>query len=418
MQLSNSKPVFEVVSEEHQQLQNAQSSGAGSEPKTTTEQLDTQLAEMKHAQHGLLQEPYRIKRERNALVPLHRLPGEIFVSILLRCARYVIPGSEQENKVLHSLAQVSIYWFDTILTFPSFWDLLALYHPPRFREWVLKRNTSGLFYIECVPSQEETGPVGEKLLSFMKMAAALAERWKQLTFDGEATDEIMELLQSPTPNLDSLLISSWGSPGAGSRMLELGEGRNIQYLDIDNITVPWSSTRLRGLRGVQIQHISGRLPSLAELHAMLAASPELWWLQLSSWSPSDDGTALASEVTSSHVRPIILPFLTNLILHQIPAEVTHFVLSSITAPTCQCVIAQEVPLPLLNNPASSGTFTGLINGALKAIPRFLLEYRTGSERLGMLSQPRTTVPYGWIDHVDERPGLNSTWLLLEPAQPP
>ncbi|KAG8910834.1 hypothetical protein FRC00_007457, partial [Tulasnella sp. 408] len=252
MELRDSTPPSEAVSEERS-LWNTEGAGTGGKP--TLEQLDTQLAEMESLQHDLRLKSYQIKRERNALVPLHRLPGEIFVSILLRVAKYNEPGFDQEHKRLHTLAQVSTYWFDTIIGFPSFWQQLAQYHPPHFREMVLKRNTSALFNIDCVLAQGEMGPASDELLSFMKIAAPLSKRWKLLAYEGDPTDEVAQLLQSPAPNLDSMLISSWGGVGTASRALELSEGRNIQYLDIDNIILPWNSTRLRGLRGVQIQHV-------------------------------------------------------------------------------------------------------------------------------------------------------------------
>ncbi|KIO27992.1 hypothetical protein M407DRAFT_6995 [Tulasnella calospora MUT 4182] len=403
MQLSNCTPSYEVIREERWRLGTG---GAGTERKPTMEQLDAQLAEMEHSPHDLLLKSYQIKRERNALVPFHRLPGEIFVAILLKVAKYNEPGFDQEHQRLHTLAQVSTYWFDTILAFSSFWYQLAQYHPPYFREWVLKRNTSGLFNIDCVLAQGETGPVGERLLLFMKMAAPFSERWKLLAFEGDLTDEMMELLRSPAPNLDSMLISSWDTIGVASRMLELGEGSNIQYLDIDNITVPWNSSRLQGLRAVQIQHVSGMLPSLAELHAMLATSPELWWLQLSGWSPFDDGVALASEASGIQIKPIGLPVLTSLILHNLPAAVTEFLLSSIIAPSCQCVIVREVPSALLNSRAACNTLVDLMNGALKAISRLRMSCRRNGGPLHLLSDPSRGITYNWIHHVDELPGLN------------
>ncbi|KAG8951239.1 hypothetical protein FRC00_007342, partial [Tulasnella sp. 408] len=405
VELSNSNPTYEIVSEDHLQLQNLPAGDASTQPEPTLEQLDAKLTEIEQSQHALSLDSYRLKRERNALVPLHRLPGEIFVSILLKVANYNEVGFD-EHKRLHALAQVSTYWFDTIIAFPSFWQQLAQYHPRRFREMVLKRNTSGLLKIDCVLEQLMTESAQEQLLSFMKMAAPLSERWKLLTFEGDLTAEIMELLQSPAPNLDSLLISGWESTGTESKTFELGEGRNIWYLDLYDTAVPWNSIRLRGLRGVQIQNVTGILPSLAELYAMLAASPELWWLQLSDWSPFDGGGALISEVSDIQIRPIILPLLTSIILHNIPAPVTQFLLSSITAPTCQCVIVQEVPSALLNNPTTRDRFTHLVNGALAAIPRFILECYKYSGLLSMLSEPRVVMLYNWIDHVDERPGLN------------
>ncbi|KAG8910835.1 hypothetical protein FRC00_007458, partial [Tulasnella sp. 408] len=406
VELSNSNPTSEIVSEDHLQLRNLPAGDAVTEPEPTLEQLDAQLTEIEQSQHAFSLDSYRLKRERNALVPLHRLPGEIFVSILLTVGSHNEIGLEDDHKRLHALAQVSTYWFDTIIAFPSFWQQLAQYHPPGFREMVLKRNTSGLLKIDCVLEQAAKDSAQEPLLSFMKMVAPLSERWKVLTFEGDLTDEIMELLQSPAPNLDSLLISSWGSTGTGSNTFELGEGRNIWYLDVDNMAVPWNSSRLRGLRGVQIQDVTGILPSLEELYAMLAASPELWWLQLSDWSLFDGGGALMSEVSDIQIRPIMLPLLTSIILHNIPAPVTQFLLSSITAPTCQCVIVQQVPSALLNNPSTRDTFAKLVNGALAAIPRFILKCRKYSGLLSMVSEPRSVMLYNWIDHVDERPGLN------------
>ncbi|KAG8913909.1 hypothetical protein FRC01_004325 [Tulasnella sp. 417] len=119
MQRSRSGPAGEVLSEEQQQSRNFQVGNTCTEPKQTIEQLDAQLAEMGDPNHDLHLNIYQIKRERNALVPLHRLPGEIFVSILLRTARHIEPGSGEEYTRLHTLAQVSTYWFNTIIEFPS-----------------------------------------------------------------------------------------------------------------------------------------------------------------------------------------------------------------------------------------------------------------------------------------------------------
>ncbi|KAG8913911.1 hypothetical protein FRC01_004327 [Tulasnella sp. 417] len=217
MQRGNSDPAAEALSEEHQQSRDLQVGNTCTEPKPTMEQLDAQLAEMEDSKHDLRLNIYQIKRERNALVPLHRLPGEIFVSILLKVARGIEPGSELEYGRLHILAQVSTYWFDTIIAFPSFWQQLAPYHPPHFRETVLKRNPSGLFDIECVLRDGDTGPRGEKLLSFMKMAASLSQRWKQLAFAGEMTDEIMEFLRTPAPKATGETFGTWISTISLSR---------------------------------------------------------------------------------------------------------------------------------------------------------------------------------------------------------
>ncbi|KAG8981728.1 hypothetical protein FRB90_007051, partial [Tulasnella sp. 427] len=237
---------------------------------------------------------------------------ELFVSILHRVAKYNEPGFDRENERLHTLTQVSTYWLDTIFSFPIFWYQLAQYHPPSFREAVLKRNRVGLLNIDCVLAQNHCGPAYFPLLDFMRTVAPLSERWKMLGFEGDLTDEMSELLQRPAPNLEGLLISSWANSTA-SRYFHLGEGTNIKYLDIDNLAlVPWNSTRLRGLRGLQIQHLAGVVPSLAELHAMLASSPELWWIQLSNWSPRGDGACLSDASHQSNWTPIYLPYLTTI----------------------------------------------------------------------------------------------------------
>ncbi|KAG8908375.1 hypothetical protein FRC01_007386 [Tulasnella sp. 417] len=139
---------------------------------------------------------------------------------------------------------------------------------------------------------------------------------------------------------------------------------------------------------------------------MLAASPELWWLQLSDWLPFDHGAALASEVSGIQIQPIVLPLLTSIILHTIPAAVTQFLLSSISAPSCQCVIVREVPPALLNHGPARATFPDLINSALKAIPRLRISCRKARAPLHLLSEPPRNISYGWIHRVDELPGVN------------
>ncbi|KAG8946026.1 hypothetical protein FRC04_012145 [Tulasnella sp. 424] len=400
MLLSESNETSEAAYGEH-----LQTGVLDSGPQPTLEQLEAQLAEMERLQLELSPEAYRIKQRRNALVPFHRLPGEIFVAILLKVANYNEPGFDQEHKRLHTLAQVSTYWLDTILAFPSFWQQLAQHHPPWFRDMALKRNPSGLFNIDCAFAREDR-MYAPNLLSFMKMAAPLSERWKRLAFVGGITDEVAELIQSPAPNLDSLLISNWMNTHSGSRRLKLAEGRNIQYLDTDSIAIPWNSTRLRGLRGVQIQSIYGNIPSLAELQAMLVASPQLWWLRLSAWDPLDHGVSLAAEVAEIQIQPINLPLLTTIILGLLPSAVTQFLLSFISAPACQCMIVRKVPPAVVSTGTPSNMFVDLINAPLKAISKLRMVCHHDRSPLHLMSDPPTSLTYNWIHHVDELPGFN------------
>lgn len=113
-----------------------------------------------------------------------------------------------------------------------------------------------------------------------------------------------------------------------------------------------------------------------------------------------------SEVSEIQIRPIILPLLTSIILHNIPAPVTQFLLSSINAPSCQCVIVREVPSGVLNKHVACDMFVSLINGALKAIPRLRMLCRRNGSPLHLLSDPSRGITYNWIHHVDELPGLN------------
>ncbi|KAG8988445.1 hypothetical protein FRB90_002736 [Tulasnella sp. 427] len=355
----------------------------------------------------LILQEVELGRQKNSLLPLHRLPVEILMTILLLVVREPdLNGFEHPGDHLYTLARVCTRWRDVVLTRPEFWQAVCIpaQDDGAYLEWVVKKNPYGLlrmyFSTRGEPFQDLRKPNPEQLQAL--------ERWQKLVFEGSHEDvvgKVLQRLELPTPRLTDLLIDLmseddfWIDPHAPSQQMQLADGPRLRYLSLRKVGIPWNSSRLRNLQALELAYINRNPPSAEQLHTILSACPQLWFLSLNQLVDRGSSTNSESKIPTGTVH---LPRLTTLILQDIPEPIFTMVLSTISAPTCGWITIGTPPLRDLRK--LEHRLTPLLARPLSSRPPIHYTYRHIEEFIGSLaisSEPSPKVP------------ISSRWLFLE-----
>ncbi|KAG8946024.1 hypothetical protein FRC04_012143 [Tulasnella sp. 424] len=370
---------------------------------TGQEALDAKLAVLGHARfvtmRSFVKEESELRRMRNSWAPLHRLPVETFITILLLVVEDHSTDGDDEPIQLHRLASVCSHWRTVLLNCAGFWKALSPQFGTHFQRWTLRRNPNGLLRIYYIPQQSMSQ---NARVEFLDLVIQDSARWQKLVFQDILDEDMCAILRRDMPRLTDLFVnnSPW-SPHLPSPELFLSEGVTLRYLSLTNAAVSWNSPRLRNLRALDLSRINQSLPSLHQLHAILSSSPQLWCLILSelTMEPTWDGELPQREVH--------LPNLTTLILRYTPDSVTQLVLSTVTAPACNFVILSGLQLQHIRN--SPSKLQALLRLPLQTRPPIQFRgWTTGSRNgsLNLCSIPIPEVPSEWLYHVTERVGID------------
>lgn len=341
----------------------------------------------------------QLRRRRNAAVPIHQLPPELFTHSLLLTLDVKMSWSVRN---LHNLAQVSSFWAATVKSSPLFWQHLSSKDPKIMHGHVLRINKTGTLHVVCQSGSNQNKP-------HFRAALPHASRWQSLLFGGHP-DDLLDDFSVSTPNLKDLyLYNSKIEDGVSSPTLVLGEGRHLLTLDLEGFNLFWDSDRLTGLEAISLRILRGSLPSVMQLHAMLASSPRLWLLILQNLRP--DSSVNMSK--PHHCHTITLPKLSKLLLSDIPLEMSEYVFSTI-------VVSQPLRLDVDNVSASSAD--SLISSALRyilpAASLIKLQFDSGVGSLLIQTQPHPALPDDWVYRIKDKTGcsisfdLRSEWPTL------
>ncbi|KAG9045678.1 hypothetical protein FS837_005862 [Tulasnella sp. UAMH 9824] len=283
---------------------------------------------------------------------------------------------------------VCTLWKELLESASVFWPKLHSAYPPETLEMILSRNVSAPLCVVCSEKEE-----ARTKLDLLELAVKHSSRWRSLTFEGVICDVVKEQLKVHTGNITELYLFDSEGWAFRPNALSLAEGKPFRHVVLDGVTISWDSSRLRGLRSLQLSQITFNSPLLTQLRAVLTSSPGLWYLRLSKVAGLLE---LQGEDSSSMIW---LPELSTLILQSLPERFVSHILTHIRAPACRCVIATDIPFSIASDPA----FTDLIASALRISSRVTLSSSGAS--IFVYSDP---VPRGsrtWIESIEEPVGL-------------
>lgn len=285
----------------------------------------------------------QMRRERNASVPVYKLPNEIFIhtiSISLDDAPRMMRYCD-----LHSFVSVSHAWKEIIEASPSLWAVIHSHdNAPVVRKAL--RNSKNHPLLVYALFWSSRGPPGLLLpREFVREVEPHLHRWRFARIESWVPVlELQEVLESPAPLLEKLEIVLYGHASIAIRGLNLSADKmgRLQHLHISNTSIrQWSSSLFGGLRSLEISRPLNQ-PTTRQLLHVIQDCPQLQALDLNGFA--GDETAIPCSNST-----ICLPMLKRLRFRGRDQDQLCTIVSHIAAPACtelrlECSF-EEIPNP-------------------------------------------------------------------------
>ncbi|KAG8904063.1 hypothetical protein FRB99_002334 [Tulasnella sp. 403] len=236
---------------------------------------------------------YAIAKRRNALLPIHTLPVELFCTIL----KHVVdsfPGPIVAS--LQGLASVSTFWWSVVITNPTLWTLV---HHEDNVSLVLRKSQ------DC-PIDIHFAPKRYRGHNFVDLVGPYAKRWRSLYFNARRTPvtvlvAIAELLKTDLPLLERLLIMQ-DNLGWRPKLQMLINAPRLRDVHLDCVCVDPSSV-FTNLTSLTLDRCYGT--KLSNLTRLLIDNPDLEELCFSFQPDETQGSGLDEPVgDSNEFRPL------------------------------------------------------------------------------------------------------------------
>lgn len=168
-----------------------------------------------------------------------------------------------------------------------------------------------------------------------QLACKQLERWRSADLSLRLEGPLLQLLTAPAPIVEDVKITA-NLHAAKEYFVDLfgGQADRLRSLELHRVTIPWTSGILSGLRVLKLDDISHLPPTAGDLLAILAASPQLSTLTLSSIECSHT-------LPSTDVPIVNLPLLLTLTLMSFPSLVINYLLTHIHSPPSRNLILQH-----------------------------------------------------------------------------
>ncbi|KDQ19468.1 hypothetical protein BOTBODRAFT_28043 [Botryobasidium botryosum FD-172 SS1] len=226
-----------------------------------------------------------LRRRRNQLAPVLRLPNETLSSTLL----FAVRGFEKYTagiQCLFTIASVCRAWRDVALGCPSLWARLERVPLPLFSLLLARSKQAPL---DIIFDQKFALPLEENELSeYIALISQHAHQWRTLIFRYPVFDEIMLSLLSSAPHLEVLVLD--GGPPFYAQAIDsstlfphsfVDHTPSLRELTLRAIFIPFTHPIYSNLVKMELDHIEYVKPgSLREFFQALEASPLLEELAL------------------------------------------------------------------------------------------------------------------------------------------
>ncbi|KIO27163.1 hypothetical protein M407DRAFT_23580 [Tulasnella calospora MUT 4182] len=280
-----------------------------------------------------------IRHRRNMDAPIHRLPPEIFTTILTHLSdAYLIEG---KNWWMMEFMTVNRIWREAIINSPRLWRVIQLDYSPQFTSLFMKCSKTQLLSLSWDASlSSHLDSNNEEFKDVLELTIQNSSRLQLVDVvvcckRGELALE--RLLSGPTPQLESLHIEL--SFKKGDWEVETGQFTLLGRKPLKEVVLrraslfDWDSQRLSILRVLNLENIT-KAPSSNQILRILSASPSLELLRLA-WIHSPTNTL--QENMGSGEELIELPHLKDIHLHALSPSYYSSILSRIRPGLCDNV---------------------------------------------------------------------------------
>ncbi|KAG8877248.1 hypothetical protein FRB98_006784 [Tulasnella sp. 332] len=295
------------------------------------ESLETSAAEFgAKMQHHLATH----RRVLNALLPIHRIPSEIFTEILaMSLVLWSEDANEKYQEHLYTLRCVSAAWRTLIDNSPLLWATVSCRDTlDTVRNALAKSKDSPL---EVVYRARYVARY--RTAEFIVSVVQHVHRWKSLEVLGLNSQQATELLDltdgCQAPKLQKLSLVNTGDVRCMGSLFD-GQTHQLRRIKLSSsYLVPWSPTTLSNLHFLHIDRVMQEGPSADQVDIILRASPALVELILQAVYPRGDD---APPIKQRH--PVELLSLRKLTVVRLTPELTTHILENIRIPNCENII--------------------------------------------------------------------------------
>ncbi|KAG8950948.1 hypothetical protein FRC04_007012 [Tulasnella sp. 424] len=233
-------------------------------------------ATLDDVQRHLLDKMSALHKEHNRMIPLHRLPIEMFVQIITGALEpfQTYHWAQTHLRQLLTLCRVCKRWRDVIDGTPSLWATIDVRDPPALTSVALSRSSNHSLNIIGVSSSSPPKywnlPVGWK--RFDKVAIMHSRRWRFVQLLVASSADAQALINAPAPRLQSLEVKSTvqcrvNFQKEGSILQETGN--RLRRLALHGLAIPWRGCMLHDLRYLSISGLDEFAPSFDEILGVL-----------------------------------------------------------------------------------------------------------------------------------------------------
>ncbi|KAG8948247.1 hypothetical protein FRC04_009885 [Tulasnella sp. 424] len=291
-----------------------------------------------------------LKRYRNTLSSIHKLPTELLSSILLLS----LDRRSYTLNALQKLGRVCKAWHKIVSDTPDFWTRIDFNAPPHVLRLFLKKSKSIGLAIECCMSSNDS-VLPSKVEDFIEMTHKYSSRWTSFKYKGNATQRIMRNIESAGKEKLRELSVHFLWHYRQSWLFNLPKDAPLERISLTSASLDWTAactSQLRNLKSLELKDLHMNPPKLQRMIQILEASPNLESLILVGITQDADDASSSAAQGLLEGEPIHLPELRGLLLKNVPPHFHLCFLGRITAPRCQRLIVDAVPPHLFDVPSN------------------------------------------------------------------
>ncbi|KAG9025410.1 hypothetical protein FRB95_010206 [Tulasnella sp. JGI-2019a] len=218
-------------------------------------------------------------RHHNTLLPISRLPNDLLIEIFAIASemKYQFIGIDNGNRrhMLETLVCVCQEWREIVHNTPSLWAHIHSNNPHMFSLESLARSGEVPLHISFFDLDNTVYEDYAVYEDFKMKIFREVHRWKSIEMSAVNWELLKELEQQSAPLLEKLVV--WGDrkTEAGTLNLFRGSASRLRHLTLGDITIPWESNLLSGLRTLSISRSQGDCPSAQQVMHILQSCPDL-----------------------------------------------------------------------------------------------------------------------------------------------
>ncbi|KDQ07802.1 hypothetical protein BOTBODRAFT_38483 [Botryobasidium botryosum FD-172 SS1] len=282
-----------------------------------------------------------LRRHRNSLTPIHRLPCEILSSIFLFVADDYSGVDYPACNYPLTLLRVSYLWRQIALQSPRFWARPHKFLPRALFETFLRRSKNALLDIFFKPQNKRQPMLG--IQEYMELVSPHISRWRSCSLQAASKTKVLSRLSASAPSLEVLSLN-YGETGNFSRDTDQsktplnpfgGYAPRLRELSLGGIFIPFTSPLYSNLSTLRLARIRYSNPDAPEqFMQILGCTPLLETLWLDDLEFSSSSNAPESQLRSE-LSLISLPRLQSLRMVTVQIDqrwVLRHILSRILAP--------------------------------------------------------------------------------------